>query len=184
MAIQQRPDLRDAAAVQIGHRLKAADAPLKEKVHQHGLHSVVKVVAQSDLGDAQLPQRRVEAPPPQLGAQGAGILLLPLLKHDLIHRHLDAGVGYLQLPTQLRHGVKAHAGSACLQSDGVDSKRHRKKLPQAGKSHQGQQAVLSAGHAHRHSLPGRNHVIILHASAHQAQYLLHKVIPPKKQNTM
>ena len=174
MAVEQGAYLGDAAAVQVGHRLKAPDAPLKEQVHEHGLHRVVEVVTQGDLGNAQLPQGRVQASPAKLGAQGAGIFLLPLLKDDLINRHGDAGVGHLQLPAQVRHRVKAHPRRPRLQGDGVYLKRHRVECPQPGQGHKGQEAVLAAGHPHRHGFPGLDHVVVLHAPAHPSQNMLHK----------
>ena len=59
-------------------------------------------------------QGTVEGPPPHLGTHGAGVFLLPLVEHDVVYRHLDAGIGHLQLPAQVRHGVEAHAGGAGL----------------------------------------------------------------------
>ena len=179
MAVEQGAYLGDAAAVQVRHRLKAPDAPLKEQVHQHGLHRVVEVVAQGDLGDAQVLEGGIQATPPKFGAQRAGVFFLPLLKNDLVHRYGDAGVGHLQVPAQVRHGVKAHTRGASFQGDSVDVKRHRVKPPQLCQGCKGQKTILAAGHAHGHGLPGVDHVIVLHATAHQAQNMLHRVIPPK-----
>ena len=119
-AVQQGTDLGNAGAVQVSHRLEAADAPLKQQVHQQRLDGVVIVMAQGDLPDAQVRKGRVQAAPPQLGAQGAGVLLLPLIEHNVVYRHLDAGIGHVQLPAQVRHGVEAHTRGAGLQGDGVD----------------------------------------------------------------
>ena len=41
VAVQQGPDLQHVHAVQMGHRLEAADAPLKEEVHQQRFHIVL-----------------------------------------------------------------------------------------------------------------------------------------------
>ena len=85
--------------------------------------------------------------------------------HVPVYRHMDTGVRDLQFPAQLRHGVKAHARRAGLQRDGLHLKGDGVKLPQPGQSRQGQQAVLAAGDAHGHLVPGLDHVIVLHAAA-------------------
>ena len=72
-AVQQWADLGDARAVQIRHRLEAADAPLKQQIHQQRFDGVVVVMPQCDLVDPPLRQRCVQAAPPQLGAEGAGV---------------------------------------------------------------------------------------------------------------
>ena len=164
-AVQQRADLGDARAVQIRHRLEAADAPLEEQIHQQRFDGIVVVMPQCDLVDPPLRQRRIQAAPPQLGAEGAGVLFFALFKYDLVYRHMDAGVRDLQLPAQLRHGVKAHARRAGLQRDGLQLKGDGIEVPQPGQSRQGQQAVLAAGDAHGHLVPGLDHVIVLHAAA-------------------
>ena len=89
-AVQQRTDLGDARAVQIRHRLEAADAPLKQQIHQQRFDGIVVVMTQCDLVDPPLRQRRIQAAPPQLGAEGAGVLFFALFKHDLVYRHSSA----------------------------------------------------------------------------------------------
>ena len=165
MAVQQRPDLGHAGAVQIRYRLEAADAALEQQVHQQRLHRVVIVMAQGDLVDAPLRQGGVQAAPPQLGTQRAGVLFPALLKEDLIHRHLDPGIGHLQRLTQLCHAAEVHAGHPHLQSDGLHREGNGIELPQPRQRRQRQQAVLSAADAHRHTVSRLDHMIVLHTPA-------------------
>ena len=182
LTVQQRADLGDVRPIQIRHRLEAADAPLKQQVHQKCLHRVVVVVTQRDLADAPLRQRRVQAAPPQLGAQGAGIFLLPLLKHDVVHRHGDADVRHVQRRAVVGDGRKVHTRHPRLQRDGLHLKGLGVKRPQTRQRRQRQQAVLAAGHAYRHRLPRLDHVVVLHTAADKPQYMLHTVFLPVKMN--
>ena len=153
-AVQQGADLGDAGAVQVRHRLEAADAPLEQQVHQQRLDGVVIVVAQGDFPDAQVRKGRVQAAPPQLGAQGAGVLLPPLLKHNIVHRHRDADVRHVQLFAVIRHRLKAHARHPRLQRDGLHLKRLGVEFPQPRQRRQRQQEVQhSQG---QHCLPLRH----------------------------
>ena len=173
-AVEQRADLRDAAAVEVRHRLEATDPPLEEQVHQQRLNRVVVVVAERDLGDAQLLQRRVETAAAEFGAERAGILLLPLLKDDLIDRRLDPRIGYVQTAAELRHLVEALSRRPGLERDGVDGKRLRIKAAQLRQRRQRQQAVLPARDAHSHRVAGVDHVIVLHTAADKPQNMLHQ----------
>ena len=139
-------------------------------------------MAQGDLPDAQVRKGRVQAAPPQLGAQGAGVLLLPLIEHNVVYRHLDAGIGHVQLPAQVRHGVEAHTRGAGLQGDGVNGEGNGIKGPQPGQRGQRYQAVLAAGYAHGHRVPRVDHAVILHAPAHLSQKLLHVTSLPGSEN--
>ena len=175
VAVQQRADLGHAGAVQKRHRLEAADAALEQQIHQQRLHRVVIVVAQGDLADALFRQGGVQAAPPQFGAQGAGILLLPLLEDDLVHRHLNAGVGHLQPFAQRRHAGEVHARHAHLHGDGLHREGDGVEFLQPGQGYQRQQAVLSAADAHGDAVAGFDHMIVLHAPADKPQNMLHGV---------
>ncbi len=84
----------------------------------------------------------IQAAPGGAWRTGSRDFLLSLLKHNLINRHGNAGVRHLQLPAQVRHGVKAHTRGCQFQGDGVDVKRHQVKPPQLCQSRERQQAVL------------------------------------------
>ena len=180
LAVQQGPYLGDIRPIQICHRLEAADAALKQQVHQKRLHRVVVVVAQRDLADAPLCQSGVQAPPPQLGAQGAGVLLLSLPEHDVVHRHRDADVGHVQLLAVVRHRREVHVRHPRLQRDGLHLKRLGVERPQPRQRRQRQQTVLAAGHADGHRLPRLDHVVVLHTAADKPQYMLHTASLPVK----
>ena len=101
--VDQRPDLRDAGAVEEGHGPKAAQPPLEEQGQQEGLHRVVKVVAERELGDPARADRVVERAAAHLRAQRAGVVLLPHVEDDLLDVGLAAGVGDAQRGAELRH---------------------------------------------------------------------------------
>ena len=132
--------------------------------------------------DAPFRQGRIQAAPPQLGAQGAGVLLLPLLKHNIVHRHRDADVRHVQLFAVIRHRLKAHARHPRLQRDGLHLKRLGVEFPQPRQRRQRQQAVLAAGYAHGHGLSRLDHVVVLHTAPDQAQDMLHAASLPQKTN--
>ena len=74
------------------HRLKAADAPLVHEREQKRLDRVVKVVAERELCDATRAERGTQRAAAHLGAQGAGIVLLAHVEHDLFDVRFQAGV--------------------------------------------------------------------------------------------
>ena len=66
--IQHRPDLRYAAAVEIGHGLEAAQTALKQQTHQERLHCVVIVMPQRNLMKALLQQCLIQCAAPHFCA--------------------------------------------------------------------------------------------------------------------
>ena len=66
---------------QVGDWRKAADAALPPEIHVKGLHSIVQMVPQRHLVAAQLLRGGVQGTPAQLGAEGTGVLFLPVFKH-------------------------------------------------------------------------------------------------------
>ena len=168
MAVQQRPYLGDVGPVQIRHRLEAADAPLKQQVHQQRLHRIVVVVPQRDFVYPPFRQRRMQAAPPQLGAQGTGVLFFSLVEHDVVYRYGDAGIGNVQLRAVVSHRGEVHPRHTRLQRDGLHPEGLGIECPQPGQGRQRQQAVLAAGDAYGHGLSGFDHVVVLHTAADQS----------------
>ncbi len=125
-AVEQGADLGDLGAVQPGDGLEAGQAALEDQGHEEGLHCVVKVVPQCDLGDALLQEGAVEGATPHLGAHGAGVLLLAQIKNDVLDLTAEDGVGDVQLPAQLGNRSEVHPRpSICVshvQSDGLHVK--------------------------------------------------------------
>ena len=76
--VDERADLRNAAAIHVRHGPEAAQAPLEQQAHEEGLDRVVEVVAEGELGYAARADRVVERAPAHLRAQRAGIVLLAL----------------------------------------------------------------------------------------------------------
>ena len=87
----QRADHRQVLAGEVAHRRKAAEPPLVEQVHDKGLDGVVPVVAQRQLVAAQLLGGVVQGAPAHLGAEAAGVVLVP----DLEHYPADVGAADL-----------------------------------------------------------------------------------------
>ena len=168
-AVEQRPDLGDVGAVQIGHRLEAGDPPLVKEGEEKGLDGVVKVVAQGDLGDAPVPDGVVKGPPPHLGAHGAGVLLLPQVEDDVVDLRGQKGVGDLQRLAVGRHRGEVHplapVHAAHVQGEGLHREGLGVKLRQLGQGGQQGEGVLSPGDPHGDPVPRLDHVVVLHAAA-------------------
>ena len=181
-AVEQGPDLGDPGAVQEGHRLEAAQPPLVDQGHEEGLHRVVVVVAQGDLGEPPLRHSVVQRPPAHLGTHGAGVLLLPELEDDPVDLGGHHGIGHVQLPAPGRHRAEVHPRDPQVQGDGLHGEGARIELPQPGQGGQQGQRVLAAGHPHRHAVAGLDHVVVLHTAADQGEDLVHKQPPSTKKN--
>ena len=121
--IEQRADLCHVRAAQVCHGLEAADAALKEKIHQKCFDRVVVVVAERDRFDAVLVHRGRKRTAAELGTQRAGIFLLALQKHDLVDRHVHADVLDTERRAIVGHGIKAHARHTRFDRDGHDLER-------------------------------------------------------------
>ena len=98
-----------------GHGLELSAV---EEAQQGGLDDVGEVVPQGDLRDAQAAQLRAQSPPAELGAQGAGVFLLPVDKDDLVDWYADQVVGHLQILAQLGNGGEIHSRRAAVDGDG------------------------------------------------------------------
>ena len=172
--IEQRADLRHVRAAQVCHGLEAADAALKEKIHQKCLDRVVVVVAERDRFDAVLVHRGRKRTAAELGAQRAGIFLLALQKHDLIDRHVHADVLDTERRAIVGHGIKAHARHTRFDRDGHDLERLLVEFGKARERGERDERVLAAGDADGNGLAGFDHVIVRDAAAHEAQDFLHR----------
>ena len=131
------------------------------------------MVPQRNLAYPPFRQRRMQAAPPQLGAQGAGVLFFPLVEHDVVYRHGDTGIGHIQRGAVVGHRGEVHPRHTRLQRDGLHPEGLWIEGSQPSQGRQRQQAVLAAGDAHGHGLSGFDHVVVLHTAADQSQYVLH-----------
>ena len=124
-------------------------------------------MAQGDFAQAQAVQLRAQGPPPELGAEGAGIFLPAVDENNLVDGHGDQVIGDLQRLAQLGDGGEVHPRRAAV--DG--HRRHLKGLgverPQLCQGRQGQHRVLPAADAHGHRLARIDHMVVLHAPADQ-----------------
>ena len=112
------------------HRLKAADAPLVHEREQKRLDRIIKMVAERELCDAALAERRAQRTAAHLGAQGAGVILLAYVEHDLLDVGLQARVRHAERRAQLCHRREVHALEAELDRDRLEGKRLRIIPPQ------------------------------------------------------
>ena len=172
---QHGADQGQAPAVQLGDRGEAANAALPPEVHVKGLDSIIEVVAQRHFIAAQLLRRRVQRAPAQLGAEGTGVLFLPVFKHhraDLGAADVvgDAVPGKQGLQGGVVHGLVVKLR---VQRDGHHLVVKADVLPQQGQTHRQGHTVLAAGHAHHHPVARGQHLVILHGFAHQAAEPLH-----------
>ena len=163
------------------HRLKAADAPLVHEREQERLDRVVKVMAERELRDAALAERCTQRAAAHLRAQGAGIILLAHVEHDLFDVRFQAGVWHAERIAQLRHRREVHAVKAELDRDRLERERLRIVPAQLIERHEQHERILAARDADGDGVARRDHVIILHAPAHQTGeriQVVHKQ-PPK-----
>ena len=157
--VGQRAD-HDVAAVvadQLGrHALQPA---AEEHVHEQRLQHVVAVVAERDLGRAQLAGHAVQDAAAQPRAQAAHRLALG-------DQALDDRVGVLLLDVEghaaraqvLGQHVLGKAGLLLVEVDGDDVERHRRALAQVEQDVEQRVAVLAARHADHHLVAGFDHV--------------------------
>ena len=171
--VEQGADLGDVHPVQVGHRVEAGQPPLVEQGQEEGLHRVVVVVPQGHLVDARLPQGGVEGAPAHLGAQGAGVLLLPGFKDHVVHLGGDPVEGDALPPAPVRHGGQVHPRDAHVHGEGLHREPPGVEPGQPGQPGQEEEGVLPPGHPHPHPLSGGNHLVILHAPAEETEDLLH-----------
>ena len=171
--VQERADLGHAHAVEIGHGPEAGDPPLVEEGEVEGLDGVVVVVPEGDLLHARLLQGGVERPAAELGAQGAGVLLLAGLEEDVADVGRDQVVGDVQVPAQVRDGGEVHPRHPHVDGEGLHPEAARQEPRQPGQGDEGEEGVLPAGDADGDALPRRDHVIVRDAAADEAEDLLH-----------
>ncbi len=149
------------------HRLKAADAPLVYEREQKRLDRVVKVVAERELCDAALAERGAQCAAAHLGAQRAGVVFFAHVEHDLFDVRFQAGVRHAERRAQLRYRREIHAVEAELDRDGLERKRLRIVPVQLVERHEQHERILAARDADGDGVARRDHIIILHAPAHQ-----------------
>ena len=133
------------------------------------------MVAQRHLVAAQFLRCRVQCTAPQLGAQGAGVLLPAVVEHHRADLGTADLIGDIVLGKQLLQYGIIHGPAAELrvQRDGLHRKIKADVLAQFGKADGKGHAVLAAGNAHHHFIAGSDHFIVLHSLAHQAAQTLH-----------
>lgn len=88
------------------------------------------MVAERELCDAALAERRAQRTAAHLGAQGAGVILLAYVEHDLLDVGLQARVRHAERRAQLCHRREVHALEAELDRDRLEGKRLRIIPPQ------------------------------------------------------
>ena len=174
---QHGADQGQAPAVQLGDRGEAANAALPPEIHVKGLDSIIEVVAQCHFIAAQLLRRRVQRAPAQPGAEGTGVLFLPVFKHD----GADLGAAHLvgnPIPGEQRrqraviHGLMVKLR---VKGDGHDLIIKAEVPAQLGQPDGQGHAVLATRNAHHDLITGGDHLVILHGLTHQAAEPLHGV---------
>ena len=85
---------------QLCHRRETADAALPPEVHVKRLDGVVQMMPQRHLVAVQLFGSGVERAPAHLGAEGAGILLVPVVEDDGADKGAAHLIGNIILPEQ------------------------------------------------------------------------------------
>ena len=133
------------------------------------------MVPQRHLVAAQLLRGGVQGTPAQLGAEGTGVLFLPVFKHHRADLGAADVVGHAVPGKQGLQGGVVHGLVVELR---VQRYRHHlivkaDVLPQQGQTHRQGHTVLAAGHAHHHPVARGQHLVILHGFAHQAAEPLH-----------
>ena len=174
MDIKHGADLGNAGAVQVGYRLEAADPALIDERHQEGFHRVIVVVAQRQLVAAPVKQGLIEGAAAHLGAHGAGIFFLSVVKNNGADFGFYHGVGHLQLFAQGFYPAVVHP-QAHIDGDGLQGKGFVVVAPQGGQEFQQHQRILAPGNTYGNFISIFNHIVIFHAPANQAHQSLHWV---------
>ena len=164
MDIKHGPDLGNARAVQVGHRLKAANAALIDETHQEGLHGVIIMVPQGQLIESLRHQRLIQSAPAHFGAHGAGVLLLAIVKNNGADFRLDHGIRDLQFPAHFGDAAVIHA-KAHINGNGLQLKTFIMVLPQGRQKLQQHQGILAAGNTYGNFISVFNHRVVFHAPA-------------------
>ena len=174
---QHGADQGQAPAVQLGDRGKTANAALPPEVHVKGLNSIIEVVAQRHFIAAKLLRRRVQRAPAQPGAEGTGVLFLPVFKHDGANLGAAHLVGNPIPGEQRRQRAVIHSLVVKLRvkGDGHDLIIKAEVPAQLGQPDGQGHAVLATRNAHHDLITGGDHLVILHGLAHQAAEPLHGV---------
>ena len=138
-------------------------------------------MAKRKLRDAALAQGGAQCAAAHLGAQGAGVILLAYVEHNLLDVGLQARIRHAERRAQLRHRREVHALEAELDRDRLERKRLRIIPPQLVERKQKHERILAARDADGDGVARRDHVIILHTPAHQASESIQVVhsSPPK-----
>ena len=125
------------------------------------------MVAEREFCDAALAERRAQRTAAHLGAQGAGVILLAHVEHDLLDVGLEPRVRHAERRAQLRHRREVHPVKPELDRDGLERKRLRIVPAQLVERHEQHERILAARDADGDGVARRDHVIILHAPAYQ-----------------
>lgn len=115
----------------------------------------------------RLAERSAQRAAAHLRAQGAGVILFAHVEHDLFDIRFQAGVRYAERCAQLCHRREIHAVEPELDCDGLERKRLRIVPAQLIERHEQHERILAARDADGDGVARRDHVIILHAPAHQ-----------------
>ena len=159
-------------AGQPGHRRKAADAALPPEIHVKGLHRVVQVMPQGHLVAAQFLGGGVQGAAAQLGAEGAGILLLAVVKHHGADVGAADVVGDVVLGGKKVGQGRVVGGLRPTEAGGPASPPPpRRARPDTGAA--GPDATVRATLSFppdtptQHAVTGGDHLIVLYCLAHQ-----------------
>ncbi len=148
-----------------------------EQVQQQRLQDVVAMVAERDLGGAELARHAVEDAAAQPRAQRAGGLALG-------HQPLDDAVGVLVLDVErhadprqvLGQDVLGKARLLLVEVDGDDLEVDRRALAQAQQDVEHRVAVLAARQADHHLVAVLDHVVVADRLADLAREPLEQLV--------
>lgn len=175
--VDKRADERYARFVHISGGSKAGKATFVQQRQQHCFGNVVCVVSEGKFASAEADYLVVECASAHFGAKGARILLFACIEYDFADIRLYEVVFYAEAVAVGDKGVhfllfgvfKPHIHGYGLEVIvlGREASIRRKRAQKQG-------AVLSARQSHEYFVAVVNHIVILHGSAHCAQYFLHK----------
>ena len=174
--IDERANLRDAGAVQIGDGAEAAQPAFKQQAHHEGLHCIVKMVAERQLGDPSLRDGIVDSAPAHFGAERTGVILPAHIKHDFFDVSFQTGIGDAQLSAHFLHGGEIHPGKAKLNGDGLQFKGKGIIAFQMVQSDEQQHAVLPAGNPYGNPVSRGDHAVIIHGTPDSAGKIIERIV--------
>ena len=168
---------RHVGTGKVGHRREGVHPALIEKAHEERLDHVLPVVAQGHLVAAPIPGGVVEGASTELGAQGAGALLLTDVEDHVSDIGLDERVVHADALREGDDGRPVLLHDAQVQADGAHLElRPGEALVQLQSLHQ-QQGVLPPRDTDAHLVAIFQQMISLVRPPNAAQYPFHSVCP-------